>query len=59
MLESLNQHLFETEKLSEIVINPQTINYQDFLLQTYKMIEDPFERELQELGYERMLSNDN
>lgn len=36
VMDKLNQYLFDVEKLSEIIINPQTINYETFLIQTYK-----------------------
>lgn len=54
----MNKYLEETEKLNEIYISPDTPNYSDLLMETFRLVEDPFNREIEQIGYERTQSND-
>ena len=49
----MNHFLAETEKMNELEMDPSTVNYKDCLLESYKQIEDPFDREIKELNYEQ------
>ena len=52
-LNNLNAYLAETEKMNEIELDPATVNYKDCLQDSFKNIEDPFEREIRELNYDQ------
>lgn len=41
-LEDLNKYLEETERMTELEIDPQTVNYKERILETFRDIEDPF-----------------
>lgn len=45
-LEELNKYLEETERLTELEIDIQTVNYKERILETFTDIEDPFQREI-------------
>ena len=47
----MNQFLEHTEKLNEIELDPSTINYKESLIESFREIEDPFEREIEEINY--------
>lgn len=39
--------------MNEIELDPATVNYKDCLQDSFKNIEDPFEREIRELNYDQ------
>ena len=39
--------------MNEIILDSQFINYQDLIINNYKDIEDPFDKEIKEISYER------
>lgn len=52
-LDDLNKFLEETEKLVELHLDVQTLQYKDNILETFKLIEDPFGREIKEMVYDQ------
>ena len=52
-LEELNRFLEETEQLKQLELTAQNVNYKDLLIESYRLVEDPFKREIEELTYEQ------
>ena len=52
-LEELNKFLEETEKMTEYELTAQNVNYKDQLLEGFRMVEDPYHLEIEELNYEQ------
>lgn len=52
-LDDINAFLAESEKLIEKKIDLQTLNYKESLIEAYKMIEDPFDREIKEINFDQ------
>lgn len=50
-VEELNRYIAEKERIVELHLTAQTVNYRDCLVDSYRGVEDPFESEIAELGY--------
>lgn len=48
-VEEWNKYITEKERIVELVLNAQTVNYKDCLIEGYRGVEDPFEREIADL----------
>lgn len=51
-MDTLNNFLAETEKMAELELDAQTVNYKDRLIESYRTVEDPFGREIEDINYE-------
>ena len=51
-LDEQNKYIEEAEKVKELHIDVHTLNYKDNILDTFKMIEDPFSREIKDFTYD-------
>ena len=52
-VDDLNKYLVESDKTIELNLDVHTINYKDNILETFKLIEDPFEREIKEMNFDQ------
>ena len=52
-LAELNRFLEETEAMTEFELTAHNVNYKDQLLESYRLVEDPYHREIEELNYEQ------
>lgn len=52
-VEALNRYLENTEKINEIKLDPQFINYRESLYESYREVEDPFRTEITDLNYDQ------
>jgi hypothetical protein len=50
-VEEWNKYITEKERIVELVLTAQTVNYRDCLLEGYRGVEDPFEMEITDLQY--------
>jgi hypothetical protein len=49
----LNKFLEESEKIPELVLEPKTVNYKECLLESFKAIQDPFRREIEDVNFDQ------
>ena len=52
-LDELNKFLEEADKTTELHLDAQTVNYKDSMLDNFKLIQDPFDREIKEFTYDQ------
>lgn len=52
-VDTLNKFLEETEKVPELVLEPHTVNYKECLLESFKAIQDPFRREIEDINFDQ------
>lgn len=50
-VDGLNKYIAEKERIVELHLTAQTVNYRDCLVDAYRGVEDPFDSEVAELGY--------
>jgi hypothetical protein len=50
-VEEWNNYIREKERIVEIKLTAQTVNYKDCLIEGYRGVEDPFESEIADLQY--------
>lgn len=52
-VDTLNKFLEESEKIPELVLEPRTVNYKECLLESFKAIQDPFRREIEDVNFDQ------
>lgn len=50
-IDALNHYIYEKERIVELHLEAATVNYRDCLLDSFRGVEDPFETEIADLGY--------
>lgn len=50
-VEEWNKYITEKERIVELILTAQTVNYRDCLIEGYRGVEDPFDREIADLQY--------
>jgi len=51
MIEGLNRYLEETERMNELKLDASNVNYKDGLIESYRIVEDPFQRAIEDLNF--------
>jgi len=52
-LETLNKYLEESEKISELILEPKTVNYKDLILQSFKQVNDPYQNQIEDINFDQ------
>ena len=50
-VENLNKYIAEKERIVELHLTAQSVNYKDCLVDSYRGVEDPFNTEIADLSY--------
>lgn len=49
----MNEYLEESEKVKELTLSAKSVNYKECLLESYKMIADPFKVEIDDINFDQ------
>lgn len=49
----MNDYLEESEKVRELNLQAKTVNYKECILESFKMIADPFKVELDDINFDQ------
>ena len=52
-VEALNKFLEESERVNDLQLDARTVNYKECLLETFKAINDPFRREIEDVNFDQ------
>lgn len=52
-LQEMNDYLEESEKVRELNLQAKTVNYKECILESYRMIADPFKVELDDINFDQ------
>lgn len=52
-MDTLNAFLEESEKVREFILDARTVNYKECLLDSFKLVQDPFKIEIEDINFDQ------